>query len=69
MSLDPNIILAGKPAQLPSYYENQINQSNIDSALQTKQMNQMKIDAANLATTNSANLKNIYGGYTGNMPI
>ena len=66
MSLDPNIILAGKPATLPSYYENQINQSNLDSALQTKQMNQMKIDAANLATTNSANLKNIYGGYTGN---
>ena len=51
MALDPNIILGGKPATIPSYYENQINQSNIDAALQTKQMNQMKIDASNKAVT------------------
>ena len=65
MALDPNIILAGKPAILPSYYENQLNQAKLNSDNQNTQINQMKIDAANNATTNAANLKSIYGGYTG----
>ena len=65
MPLDPNIILAGKPATLPSYYENQLNQSNLDTANQSRQINQINIDKANQAATNAANLKSIYAGYTG----
>ena len=53
MPLDPNILLAGKPSILPSYYENQLNQAKLNSSNQDNQINQMKIDAASIATINA----------------
>ena len=65
MALDPNIILSGKPATLPSYYENQLNQSKINSALQDGQMNDIKIKQYNQSLADKAHLDGIYSGYNG----
>ena len=65
MSLDPNIILAGKPATIPSYYDNQLNQAKLNSANQDSQMNDIKINQYNQSLADKAKLDSIYSGYTG----
>lgn len=66
MPLDPSIILAGKPAQIPTYYENQLNQSKIADALQNQKVNQLKIDEYNRGLETNKKLSDIYSKYSGN---